>query len=302
MKVGLINLEPKIHNTALMKISQYHKQKGDEVELFIDLFQNQYDKIYCSSLFDFTDKSQVPDKTICGGTGFDIKTKLPKDIENCDLDYSLFPNCKTSYVWFSRGCIRNCPFCIVRKKEGYIHSVNPTNLNPNGNLIEIMDNNFFANPEWKNSEKYLDQWQQPINFNSGIDVRIFESEQASFINKYKIKKVHTAWDNPKDNLLPKFKELIKYIKPYKITCYVLIGYWSTPEEDYERVMKLRELGINPFVMPFDKKNNYQKKFARWVNMKAIFKSVKWENYGSRINILKQKGEQYEVKRILRVLR
>lgn len=43
-------------------------------------------------------------------------------------------------------------------------------------------------------------------------------------------------------------------------------------------MKLKEYGISPFVMPFNKKNNYQKRFARWVNHKAIFKSVKWKDY------------------------
>ena len=278
MKIGLLNLEPQINNTALMKISGYHKKQGDTVEMYIDFFRNHYDKIYCSSLFDFTPKHQVPENAICGGTGFDIKKKLPKDIDDCDLDYSIFPDCKSSYVWFSRGCIRNCPFCIVRKKEGYIKQVKPSNLNPNGNLIEIMDNNFFANPEWKNSEKYLDKWQQSINFSSGTDVRIFEPEQALFINKYKIKRVHTAWDDPKIDLIPKFKEIIKHIKPYKIMAYVLIGFDSTPEEDLMRVTKLWELKIDPFVMPYNKKDKYQKRFARWVNHKAIFKTVKWEEY------------------------
>jgi len=278
MKIGLLNLEPQINNTALMKISGYHKKQGDTVEMYIDFFRNHYDKIYCSSLFDFTPKHQVPENAVCGGTGFDIKKKLPKDIDDCDLDYSIFPDCKSSYVWFSRGCIRNCPFCIVRKKEGYIKQVKPSNLNPNGNLIEIMDNNFFANPEWKNSEKYLDKWQQPINFNSGIDVRIFEPEQALFINKYKIKRVHTAWDDPKIDLIPKFKEIIKHIKPYKIMAYVLIGFDSTPEEDLMRVTKLWELKIDPFVMPYNKKDKYQKRFARWVNHKAVFKTVEWKNY------------------------
>jgi len=278
MKIGLLNLEPQINNTALMKISGYHKKQGDTVEMYIDFFRNHYDKIYCSSLFDFTPKHQVPENAICGGTGFDIKKKLPKDIDDCDLDYSIFPDCKSSYVWFSRGCIRNCPFCIVRKKEGYIYSVDPTNINPRGTVIEIMDNNFFANPEWKNSEKYLDKWQQSINFSSGIDVRIFEPEQALFINKYKIKRVHTAWDDPKIDLIPKFKEIIKHIKPYKIMAYVLIGFDSTPEEDLMRVTKLWELKIDPFVMPYNKKDKYQKRFARWVNHKAVFKTVKWEEY------------------------
>jgi len=76
-RVGLYNIEPKIHNTALMKISQYHKDNGDHVEWYVDFERDLYDKIYCSSLFDFTDKSQVPENAICGGTG---KTLLAIEI------------------------------------------------------------------------------------------------------------------------------------------------------------------------------------------------------------------------------
>jgi len=280
MKVGLYNIEPKIHNTALMKISQYHKDRNHKVEWYIDWKKDFYDRIYCSSLFDFTNKSQVPEggKVYVGGTGFMISTKLPIKIEESDLDYSIYPDCKASYIWFSRGCFRNCPFCIVREKEGKIHQVKPSNLNPNGKIIDIMDNNFFGVRNWKDAEPYLDKWQLPINFSSGIDIRIFKPEHAKFLDKYRVKIIHCAWDNPKDDLFPKFQEVIKYIKPYKLMCYVLIGFWSTPEEDLMRVMKLRELKISPFVMPYDKFDRYQRRFARWVNNKAIFKSVKWEDY------------------------
>jgi len=282
MKIGLLNLEPQINNTALMKISGYHKKQGDTVEMYIDFFRNQYDKIYCSSLFDFTPKHQVPENAICGGTGFDIKKKLPKDIENSDLDYSIYPDCDKSYIWFSRGCIRNCPFCIVRQKEGYIKQVKPSNLNSNGKVIHIMDNNFFANPNWEDAEKYLDKWNQKVVFDSGVDVRIFEPDHAKFIKKY-IKRpagysIHTAWDNPKENLIPKFKELINHIPPYMLMAYVLIGYWSTEEEDLMRVNELLKLKIDPFIMPYNKFDHYQSKLARYVNKKEILKSCSWEEY------------------------
>ena len=48
-------------------------------------------------------------------------------------------------------------------------------------------------------------------------------------------------------------------------------------------MKIKETGCNPFVMPYNKKDKYQKQFARWVNHKAIFKSVKWEDYNKFID-------------------
>ena len=63
-----------------------------------------------------------------------------------------------------------------------------------------------------------------------------------------------------------------------IMSYVLIGFNTTHEEDYYRVMKLREKGVDPFVMPFNKKDRRQKRFARWANHKAVFKSVSWEDY------------------------
>lgn len=54
MRVGLIDVDSKIGNLALMKISAYHKKRGDSVEWAFLLDKKKYDKIYASSLFDFT--------------------------------------------------------------------------------------------------------------------------------------------------------------------------------------------------------------------------------------------------------
>lgn len=281
MKVRLVDLDSKMANIALMKISQYHKNKFDDVTWHIALADISIDKLYIAKLFDFTEDYHYCNakEVIKGGTGYDVQSKLPPEIDLIrKLDYSIYPKCDYSMQFYSRGCIRNCPFCVVRQKEGYIEPVEPMDLNPRGKHIEVLDNNFFANPEWKWAIEDLIKINQKVNFH-GIDARIMNEEQAYYLNKIKhCKQIHIAWDNPKDNLLSKLQEITKYIKPYKIMCYVLIGYWSTPEEDLYRVEKLRELGISPFVMPYDKSDRYQKDFARWVNHKAIFKTVKWEDY------------------------
>lgn len=152
-------------------------------------------------------------------------------------------------------------------------------LNPNGKHIEVLDNNLFANPEWKSAAEELINLKQPVNFH-GIDAKIMTEEHAYYLNKKikRYKQIHIAWDNPKEELLPRLQDIRKHIKPYKLMCFVLIGYLSTPEEDLYRIEKLRELKIDPFVMPYDKSHKYQRKFARWVNHKAIFKSVKWEDH------------------------
>ena len=64
-------------------------------------------------------------------------------------------------------------------------------------------------------------------------------------------------------------------------CYVLIGFNSTKKQDLWRIEELRKLKIDPFVMPFNKSDRYQKDFARWVNHKAIYRKVKWEDYNKR---------------------
>jgi hypothetical protein len=270
MKVGLWNLEKKIENTALMQVSQFHKQQGDLVEWYSPLFCEEYSKVYVASLFANTRKPKVKPKFICGGTGFDdyeqgIITKLPREIEECDLDYGLFPNCRTSYLWFSRGCIHKCPFCVVWKKEGYMHSVEPKNLNPKGKTITVVDNNPFMNPKWEEMIEFLLREKKPVNFCSGVSLRDFNDLHGLALQKLRFfKQLNVAWDNPREDLRPKIEQLLRYVKPHNIQCYVLVGYWSTKEEDLVRIYWLRSKGIDPYVMPYVK-TRYTKDLARWCN-------------------------------------
>jgi len=275
MKVGLIDIEPKIVNTALMQISTHHKSKGDTVEWALPLAYDRYNKLYCSSLFDYTNKRNIPERTERGGTGFDLITQLPFDTE---YDYSIYPKCDYSIVWFSRGCIRNCPFCVVRRKEGYIRPVEPKPLNSKGKYIVVQDNNFFANPFWTYAIIALLKIGQPVEF-QGVDIRLLNDKQCNALLSLKHhKQIKIAWDDPGEDLRDKLKWLTTKIKPYQIMCYVLIGYWSTEEQDLHRVLYLDFLGITPFVMPYNRKDSYQRRFARWVNHRAIFKSVTWKDY------------------------
>ena len=282
MKIGLVDQDGKMPNIALMKISKHHKNNGDSIKWYEPLFDYP-DRVYISKIFNFTEDYQYePDcDVVKGGSGYDIKKKLPNKIEKEDPDYTIYPDCNYSIQMFSRGCIRNCPFCVVREKEGKIKPIEPMKLNPKGEWIEVFDNNFFANPKWEEAINKLIEWNQPVNFH-GIDVRILNKKQANYLNKLKHKKqIHIAWDNPKNDLTDKLKMVTKLIKPYKLMCYVLIGYWSSKDEDLWRVKTLDKLGIDPFVMPYDKSDQYQKNFSRWVNHKAIFNTVKWKDYKKR---------------------
>lgn len=277
MRIGLFDIDSKYPNLALMKISTYHKNRGDRIELTTPIFAN-HDKYYGSKIFKFSDMPNLPKNTLIGGTGYRVESKLPEEIEHCQPDYKLYPQCDFSWQRFSTGCIRDCEFCVVRKKEGNLKSVEPMNLNPKGKWIYLLDNNFFASPNWQESILYLMKIGQPVQF-EGVDVRILTDKKAEWLNKVRLKgQIHIAWDNPEDALYTQLKEIIKIIPAYKLMCYVLVGFNTNEEQDLYRIEKLRELKIGPFVMPYDKKNLYQKRLARWVNHKAIFAKVKWKDY------------------------
>lgn len=203
------------------------------------------------------------------------------------MDYSLYPQHPFSIQFFSRGCIRRCPFCLVHDKEGKIHPVEPVQLNPNGEWIEVLDNNFFANPDWKSAIDYLIKAGQKVNLH-GVDIRIMNEEQAYWLNKLRLRRnIHIAWDLPALDLTDKLREVTRYIKPYKIMCYVLVGFNSTIEQDMYRIETLRSFGIKPYVMPYRDFENkrtpsqYEKDLAQYVNKPQIFKTCSFADFMPR---------------------
>ncbi len=288
MKVGLINIEPGVVNTALMQISAAHKDAGDVVEWALPLEYDRYDRLYCSSLFTFTPKNTVPEGTLCGGTGFDTRTqtnvprhlKLPRWIERAGYDYSIYPDCDHSILWFSRGCVRRCSFCLVPEKEGDIMPAEIKNLNDAGEYIVAQDNNFFANPKWKTAVEVLREIGQPVDF-QGVDIRWMTTEMFEALATVKLVKdqaVKIAWDFPQVNIEPSLKQILQFIPANKIMCYVLIGYNSTPEDDLRRVATLwTKYRVRPYVMSYNERSPYQKNFERWVNCHC-YKNTPWSEY------------------------
>ena len=79
-KVKGVKLYP---NLALCKIASYHKQRGDIVE-WASQFEH-YDIIYRAKVFRFTSDLTdyySADKVISGGTGYNIHSQLPQEIDD----------------------------------------------------------------------------------------------------------------------------------------------------------------------------------------------------------------------------
>lgn len=274
--IALYNLEPKYKNIALEKVRMFYENEGEEVDEYWVLAHDLYDKVYCSSIFTFTNKPFVTDDMICGGSGFDLKTVLPKEID------SMKPKINVGFT--TRGCIRNCPFCVVPEKEGKIRIVGDIYDLWDGKSTElvILDNNILALPNhFKMICQEIRRESLKVDFCQGLDIRLMTDELAYYTTIVRhLKRIHIAWDNigEEKKVMKGIKNLLGYKNPQYVMCYVLIGYNTTEIEDLYRINLLREMKMDPFVMPYNKYDKYQRDFARWVNHKAIFKSVEWKDY------------------------
>ena len=292
MKIGLFDIDSKYHNLALMKLSAHYKQKGHEVEFYKPLWTSTYNRVYVSKIFTKSCKEEtyIPIDAIRGGSGFDLKTKLPKGIEHTMPDYPLY-NLNYSLGFTTRGCIRDCGFCIVRQKEGNIkeHAEVEEFLNPKSNIVILLDNNFLALPSHiKKLQKYIDEgWR--MDFNQGLDIRLINKENAELLAKIKhYKQIHFAWDQMsyEKEVNEGLKILFKTgISPRRIMVFILCNYNTTFEEDLFRYKELDSLNVTPYIMIYGKGNRKIKKFARFVNRRWISRVCNWEDYkGGKLNV------------------
>lgn len=286
MKVGLIDIDSKIPNLALMKLSAWYKREGYQVEMTSPLFTSRngrYDRVFASKIFDYTTLPILPAGVQMGGSGVDLQTKLPDYIEHIYPDYNLY-SCDYAMGHTSRGCNRSCPFCIVPKKEGKWKKVAYINEFWDGqDKLLLLDSSINTEEEhFIDVCDFLIDKNIEVRFSQGLDIRYFTGIQAGKLSQLRLWKnrIHFAWD-----AMSAERAVRKGIKKLKgcglasrSVFFILIGYNTTREEDLYRVETLRGLGIDPFIMPYDKFDSYQYNFARWVNRKAIFKSTRWEDY------------------------
>lgn len=283
MKVGLIDVDGhNFPNLALMKISAYHKAKGDSVEWVFPL--DSYDLVYQAKVFDNTyskDIDWMPQakKIIKGGTGYGIDNKLPEEIEHTYPDYSIYPKMtkNTAYGYLTRGCPRACRFCIVSEKEGR-RSIKVADLNEfwrGQRNIKLLDPNILACRQHMDLLKQLADSNAWVDFTQGLDIRLINEENIKALNRIKTKMIHFAWDNPADDLKAKFERFneLTDIKDYrKKSVYILTNFNSTIEQDLHRIYTLRDMGFNPYVMVYNRSKAPKKirKLQRWCNNRIIF--------------------------------
>lgn len=272
---------------GLMKISTYHKNLGDTIEyvrgtpLVMDGMYNgkKISKIYITSLFTwqadivaetanyyqkmFPDAevsiggicATVLDELIKKKTGIAPHKGVIPEVEKCKPDYSLFPDINYSIGYTTRGCPNRCGFCLVPKLEPEFVELSDwyKMLNLSKDKIIFWDNNFLAasKEHFTSVMMRLVKYKKLVDFNQGLDARIFNEYHAKFFSKIRIHPLRFAFDGKQeDGYIQNAINLARDYNINDISVYVLFNFIDTPADFYYRLKELNKLSVNIFPMKY----------------------------------------------------
>ena len=235
-------------NLALMKISRYYKNQGHHVVWWEPYLNGTVDFVLSSKVFDFTPVNKyLPVNTYRGGTGYGCYHDLDYERENLFPDYSIYPHINYAVGFLTRGCIRQCSFCIVPKKEGNIRPDKTWQsiVRPDSNRLVLMDNNILACDHGIGQLQELASTHYRIDINQGLDARLVDEQIADILAKLKWKSYIRFSCDSDDQVeyIEKAFSLLKArgIKKSKIFIYLLVTK-NIKSAEY-RVQKLKTFKI-----------------------------------------------------------
>jgi hypothetical protein len=305
MKVLLIDVDSKIPNLALMKVSHYYRTKGYDIDfkkldfdyypkerqqIFID--GSDYFCVWVSIIFPINKevvKVNNCDNVYFGGTGYDLSIKLDEDIDNSPEDYSLYPDNDTSYGFITRGCIRNCSFCFVPRKEGMLKAYRTPEevINPKFKKVIFMDNNFLAWEKCEETLEWLRDHKVRFQFNQGLDIRLINDKRAKLLSECNyFGEILFAFDDLNLECIIKDKLILlkQYFKKnWKFKFYI----YCNADMPIQNVLRRIEWCSDNMVLPYlmrdincwsSPNKNFYTDLCAWCNQPAFFKKMSFEQF------------------------
>ena len=257
----LIQVDGRLPNLALMKLSRYYKEKGKNVVLVRGrTFIKRVDEVFASCIYNSRAsmehmralRSYYGDDIKAGGSGVDLMLRLPQEIEDLPADYELYPELADRAIGFlTRGCPHKCPFCVVPTKEGDVRKVSDFSslLGKRRKKLILLDDNLMAHEA---SEEMLEKMASlglQVNFTQTLDFRHINKKKALLLRA--IDCMNTRFTRPNYYFsLNNNKRLSLISSKYKLFGFngrdnvefiCMYGYDTTLAQDVERFRFLRSL-------------------------------------------------------------
>ena len=330
MRIGIIDADligrkkHRFPNLASMKISAYHKNAGDAVFLLLNYDTvGEYDKVYISKAFTDT---IVPEAVVsaenvtCGGTGFFYENAppLPAEIEHIMPDYHLYDEWvnsqiqsganRTNFVYYldysigflTRGCFRKCDFCVNKNHTQCVqHSPVYEFMDESRPKLCLLDDNFFACPQWREIITEVKKTGKRFQFKQGLDERLLTDEKIDDLMAWNYDGDYIfAFDNIADReiiesklrrIKEKYPDTKKHFKFYVLCGFDRDGKWDERfwlndiRDTFERIRILIRYGAIPYIMRYEKcySSAYHGMYsclAGWCNQPSIFKKFTFREY------------------------
>ena len=252
-----------------MKISAYYKKRSFDVKITKDIGYIRADKYFGSSVF-HNETSNLKARALLdlfgsdiqlGGSGCSLKTRLPDEIDTCFPDYELYNHKKYAIGFLSRGCNKNCPFCLVPKKEGRLNSryASFDDFVPkNQRNIMLLDNNILSSDNATETLELIIKKEYIVNFSQTLDIDCLTASKYRLLKK--VKSVNSRFTKPmiyfSCNTIRQSKRFFrkeKYLKLFgrnTITVIIMFGFNTKLSEDYAILMMTKKLGLIAFVQEY----------------------------------------------------
>jgi len=311
----LVNRQHRFPNLAAMKLSAYHKQRGNVVSLLPDYrYVADFDWVYVCCVFTDTAKC-IPPKILklsnvrFGGTGFyfDQAPPLSKTVEHSTPDYDLYKSCLqivaskyyTDYSlgFLTRGCFRRCKFCVNRGSRRAVRA-SPLKefYNPQKKKVCLLDNNFLAYSDCQslltNLLRRCEHDGASFEFKQGLDIRLLSSRTAKLLQAAPYHgELIFAFDSIKDavSIRRGLGVLRKYLPTKGSKCYILCGFednsWRDIASVFRRLQILWGSHCLGYVMRHENHRlaspvcrNIYSNLTRWANQPKFQRSISFREF------------------------
>jgi hypothetical protein len=257
----LIDMDSRLPNLALMRLSAYYKRQGYHIRLARkEAYDPKVEAAFASSVFNFpVTRNRLQkmhayygDSLHCGGSGIDIDRRLARDIEDTEPDFELYPELEDRAIGFlTRGCPFRCPFCIVPLKEGGTRQVSDLDTLTKGKSkkLILLDDNLLAHPRSKELLEEMAAKNLQINFNQTLDLKLVDREKAKLLRsipctnvKFNRNVYHFSLNDTQNlEALREKYHFFDFRSKDNVEFICMYGFNTTLAQDLERFRFLRSL-------------------------------------------------------------
>ncbi len=266
--IVLFDIDSKIPNLALMKISAYYKKQGFKITLSREIKPIKANYYFASTVFNTKKSKEIVEKLQnnygdaldIGGSGFSLEKRLPDEIEKFFPDYKLYKHDKYAVGFLTRGCDRKCAFCLVPKKEGPKRVVSTLDdfVADNQSNVMLLDDNLLSFPESKYFLSEIIKKKYAVNFSQSLDITYLNEENYHLLKKVdsrnaKFTKKMYYFSCNNTHTIKEFidrKGFLKELGEDSVTVIVMYGFNTHLSEDYKILRMLRSLRLVPFFQQY----------------------------------------------------